>query len=172
MSIPPGASASVILNFLFRRDEGVIERGVWWRGSIFLAVCLALLTAIWMEISTFAYEAQGPAARTELFDPNIFAAYAYLIFFGFCVLLISICHYNLSAKRWRARGKPPAFAGLLPLLALFSGAAHWLYPRVSESMPYWTVSITDAVLVVVIVWNVVELGLLASRPGGEAGHNP
>ena len=169
MSIPPGASASVILNFLFRTDEGVIDRGIWWRGSLFLAGCLALLTGIWMELSTFAYEAQGPAARAELFDPNIFAAYAYLIFFGFCVMLISICHYNLSAKRWRARGKPPALAGLLPLLALFSGAAHWLYPRVSESMPYWTVSVTDAALIVVILWNVVELGLLGSGPESEAG---
>lgn len=172
MSIPPGASASVILNFLFRTEQGVIGRGVWWRGSILLAGCLALLTGVWMEISTFAYEAQGPAARAAFFDPNIFAAYAYLIFYGFCVLLISICHYNLSAKRWRARGKPPALAGLLPLLALFSGSAHWLYPRVSESMPYWTVSITDAALVVVILWNVVELGLLDGQPGSEAGDHP
>ena len=164
MSIPPGASASVILNFLFRTDEGVIDRGVWWRGSLFLAGCLALLTGIWMEISKFAYEAQGPAARAELFDPNIFAAYAYLIFFGFCVMLIAISHYNLSAKRWRARGKPPALAGLLPLLALFSGAAQWLYPRVSESMPYWTVGLTDVLLVAVIIWNVVDLGLLSRDP--------
>ncbi len=172
MSIPPGASASAILNFLFRRDEGVIDRGVWWRGSIFLAACLALLTGGWMEIGKFAYEAQGPAARVDLFDPDIFAAYSYLIFYGFCVMLIAVSHYNLSAKRCRARGKPPALAGLLPLLALFSGAAHWLYPRVSESMPYWTVSLTDAALVAVILWNIVELGLLASRPGSEAGPNP
>ena len=169
MSIPPDASAWAILTFLFRSDEGVIGRAMWWRSTIFLAGCLALLTGIWREIGKFAYEAQGPASRTELFDPNIFAAYAYLIFFGFCVMLISICHYNLSAKRWRARGKAPALAGLLPLLALFSGAAHWLYPRVSESMPYWTVSLTDAALIVVILWNVVELGLLGSTPESEAG---
>ena len=172
MGIPPGASASVILDFLFRRDEGVIDRGVWWRGTILLGACLALLTAIWREIGIYAYEAQGPAARVDLFDPDIFAAYSYLIFYGFCVILIAVSHYNLSAKRWRARGKPPALAGLLPLLALFSGAAHWLYPRVSESMPYWTVSITDAALIVVILWNVVELGLLGSGPESEAGQNP
>jgi uncharacterized membrane protein YhaH (DUF805 family) len=113
-----------------------------------------------MEVGKFAYEAQAPAARAELFDANIFAAYAYLVFFGFCVILISVSHYNLSAKRFRARGRPPALAGLLPLLALFSGAAHWLYPRVSESMPYWTVTLTDAALLTVILWNIVDLGLL------------
>ena len=39
-------------------------------------------------------------------------------------------------------------------------------------MPYWTVSITDAALIVVILWNVVELGLLGSGPESEAGQNP
>ena len=155
--------------FLFRGDQGVISRAQWWRGTAGLSAVLAVLSGIWMVIGRYAYEAQVPAARAELFDPNIFAAYAYLIFYGFCEMLISICHYNLSAKRGRARGKPPALAGLLPLLALFSGAAHWLYPRVSESMPYWTVSITDAALIVVILWNVVELGLLGSAPESEAG---
>ena len=172
MSIPPGASASVILHFLFQTDQGVIDRGVWWRGTIFLTALLALLTGIWMALGKFAYEAQAPAARAALFDPDIFAAYAYLIFYGFCVLLISVSHYNLSAKRCRARGKPPALAGLLPLLALFSGAAHWLYPRVSESMPYWTVSLTDASLLVVILWNVVELGLLGSHAPSDVGDHP
>ena len=150
--------------FLFRGDQGVITRAQWWRGTLGLAAVLAVLSGIWMVIGRYAYEAQGAAARAELFDASIFAAYAYLIVFGFCVLLIAICHYNLSATRWRARGKPPALAGLLPLLALFSGAAHWLYPRVSESMPFWTVGLTDVLLVAVIVWNVLDLGLLGRDP--------
>ena len=150
--------------FLFRGDQGVISRAQWWRGTAGLTAVLAALSGIWMVIGRYAYEAQGPAARTELFDPNIFAAYAYLILYGFCVMLIAISHYNLSAKRWRARGRPSGLAGLLPLLALFSGAAHWLYPRVSEDMPYWTVGLTDVLLVVVIVWNVVDLGLLGRDP--------
>ena len=150
--------------FLFRGDQGVISRAQWWRGTAGLAGVLAVLSGIWMVIGRYAYEAQGPAARAELFDAGIFAAYAYLIFYGFCVMLIAISHYNISAKRWRARGRPSGLAGLLPLLALFSGAAHWLYPRVSEDMPYWTVGLTDVLLVVVIVWNVVDLGLLGRDP--------
>ena len=150
--------------FLFRGDQGVISRAQWWRGTAGLSAVLAVLSGIWMVIGRYAYEAQGAAARAELFDPNIFAAYAYLIFYGFCVMLIAISHYNLSAKRWRARGRASGLAGLLPLLALLSGAAHWLYPRVSEDMPYWTVGLTDVLLVAVIVWNVVDLGLLGRDP--------
>ena len=160
MSIPPDASAWAILTFLFRTDQGVIDRGMWWRSTIFLSGCLAFLSLIWMEVGSYAYEAQSAAARTRLFDPNIFAAYAYLVFFGFCVILIGVSHYNLSAKRCRARGRPPALAGLLPLFALLCGAANWLYPRVTESMPYWTITLTEAALLTSILWNVVDLGLL------------
>ncbi len=150
--------------FLFRGDQGLVSRAQWWLGTAGLAAVLAALTGVWMVIGRAAYEAQGPEARADLFDANIFAAYAYLIFFGFGVMLISVSHYNLSAKRCRARGRPPALAGLLPLFALFSGAAHWLYPRVTEDMPYWTVGLTDALLVAVILWNVVDLGLLGRDP--------
>jgi len=150
--------------FLFRRDQGLISRAQWWKGTAGLAAVLAALSGVWMVIGRFAYEAQAPAARADLFDARIFAAYAYLTFFGFCVMLLSVSHYNLSAKRCRARGRAAGLAGLLPLLALFSGAAHWLYPRVTEDMPYWTVGLTDVILVAVIVWNVVDLGILGRDP--------
>ena len=160
MSIPPGASAWSILSFLFRTDQGVIDRAMWWRSAIFLMGCLAMLTGIWMEVGKYAYEAQPAAERTALFDPAIFGAYAYLTFYGLCVMLIGVSFYNLSAKRCRARGRPPALAGLVPLFALLSGAAHWLYPRVTESMPYWTVVLTDVCLIAAILWSIVDLGLL------------
>ena len=153
--------------FLFRTDQGLISRAQWWRGTLDLAAVLAALTGVWLVIGRFAYEAQAPEARADLFDAGIFAAYAYLIFFGFCVMLIGVCHYNLSANRCRARGRASALAGLLPLFALFSGAAHWLYPRVSEDMPYWTVGLTDLILVAVILWNVVDLGLAGQDPGQD-----
>ncbi len=149
--------------FLFRTDQGEISRAIWWRGTIALGVVLTALTGIWLVIGSFAYEAQTAEARADLFDAGVFAAYAYLTFFGVCVMLIGVSHYNLSAKRWRARGRAPALAGLLPLFALLSGAAHWLYPRVTESMPYWSVVLTDVCLVAVIIWNLVDLGLLGDE---------
>jgi uncharacterized membrane protein YhaH (DUF805 family) len=74
------------------------------------------------------------------------------------VLLIAICHYNLSAKRWRDRGRPPALAGLLPFLTLMTGAAYWLQPRIADSMSFAYVLGIDVVLVAIIIWNIVELG--------------
>ena len=150
--------------FLFRTDQGMVSRAVWLRGVAGLAVVLAVLTGIWLVIGGFAYEAQPAAERTALFDPAIFAAYAYLTFFGLCVMVIAACFYNLSAKRCRARGRPPALASLAPLFALLSGAAHWLYPRVTESMPYWTVVLTDVCLIAAVIWTVVDLGLVGDEP--------
>lgn len=97
------------------------------------------------------------------------AAYLYLLVYGFAVLLIAISHYNLSAKRWRDRRWrfPGALAALLPLFALFSGAAHAVQPRVADVMSYWYVVIVDAALVAIIAWNAVELGFF-----GEAASEP
>jgi hypothetical protein len=91
-------------------------------------------------------------------------AYLYLMFYSFAVLLIAISHYNLSAKRWRTRGWPPSFAGLLPLLALLAAAAHWLEPRTPQDIASWQVTGLDLLLVSIIGWNIAELGLRPFRP--------
>ena len=40
-------------SFLFRRDEGTISRGTWWRGTLGLLGVLAALSAIWKLLSGF-----------------------------------------------------------------------------------------------------------------------
>lgn len=141
--------------FLFRTDQGRIDAGTWWRASAGLAAILALLTAIWIYLA--------PSAHRDLDTTPFLAwwtlvAYVYLLLYSFAVLLIAICHYNLSAKRWRDRDRPAAFAGLLPLAALVSGAAHWMQPRVAEFIPYWYVLGADLLLAGIVVWTVLELG--------------
>ena len=147
--------------FLFRQDRGTIGRAIWWRWTMVLGLILGVLSGIWQALSPYAN--RTVAAGDRLFDPMVFAAFAYLLVFAFAVILIGVCHYNLSAKRWRDRGRIGGLAGLLPLAILFTAAAHWLQPRVSEVMPGWTVSICDVILLAVIVWNVIELGTL-DRP--------
>ena len=143
-------------SFLFRRDEGTISRGTWWRGTLGLLGVLAALSAIWKLLSGFTNE--DVAATGHLFNPGVFFAYAYLMAFAFAIFLIAISSYNLSAKRWRARGKTPAFAGLPPLAAFVCGAAHWLQPRVADVMPFWIVIVLDLGLLAIVVWSVFELG--------------
>lgn len=145
--------------FGFRTDQGRIDAAAWRQGTLFLAVPLAVLTLIWFVLAPFT---QHDLARTPFLAWGTMAAFIYLMFYAFAILLIAICHYNLSAKRWRDRGWrfPGALAGLLPIAALISGAAHWLQPREAEIISYWYVAGIDFALVAVIAWNAVELGCL------------
>jgi uncharacterized membrane protein YhaH (DUF805 family) len=148
--------------FGFRTDQGRIDAKTWWQGTAILGVPLAVLTLIWFLLAPYAHR---DLASTPFLAWRTIAAFVYLLFYAFAILLIAICHYNLSTKRWRDRGwpYPGALAGLLPLAALVSGAAHWLQPRVADVLPYWYVAGVDATLVAIVAWNVVELGFFEAR---------
>ena len=148
--------------FLFREDAGTITRRVWWLGTLALGLTLGVLTLIWLALSSGAHRTLD---ATNLIDARTAFTYLYLIIFAAAVLLIAICHYNLSAKRFAARGKPGSLAGLLPLAALLTGAMHWMAPRIGDGLPAWTSAAVDFVMLVIVVWNVLELGV---KPGTGA----
>jgi len=149
--------AQWIGRFGFRTDQGRIDAKTWWQGTLFLSGLLVLLTLIWIVLAPYT---RHDLATTPFLALATVAAFAYLIFYAFAVLLIAICHYNLSTKRWRDRGwmYPGALAGLLPLAALSSGALHWLQPRVPDTLSYGYVLILDAALAAIALWNLLELG--------------
>jgi uncharacterized membrane protein YhaH (DUF805 family) len=146
--------------FLFRADQGRIDAKTWRQGTAMLVAILAVLTAIWLVVSPFA---QRDLASTAFFAWATLATFVYLLVYAFAILLIAVSHYNLSAKRWRDRGRPAGLAGLLPFFALLSGAAHWLQPRVPEDVSSLYVVGIDVLLAGIIVWNGVELGLCRGR---------
>ena len=148
--------------FGFRTDQGRTCARTWRQGTLFLGAPLAVLTLIWLLLAPFTHR---DLATTPFLAWDTAAAFVYLLFYAFAILLIAICHYNLSVKRWRDLGWrfPGALAGLLPFAALISGAAHWLQPRVAEVIPYWYVAGADAALVAIVAWNVVELGFFGAR---------
>ncbi len=154
------ASLSAFLaRFNFRTDQGLVDAWTWRIGVGFLLVIFAAATGIWGLVEPYAHRRLGPAS--SLFDWRTFLTFVYLLFYTFAILFIGISFYNLSAKRLRARKLPTGLAGLVPLAALFSGAAHWLQPRVAENLSHWYVVGIDALLVGAIVWTVLELGLRA-----------
>lgn len=150
------------LRFLYRNDEGTISRIVWWSGIIPLASLLIVLTALWFLVAPWG---QRGLDQRAFLDPRTIVAYLYLMFYTFAVILIAICYTNLSAKRLRARGRFAGSAGLLPLAALLSGSAHWLYPRVADVMPYALALSADVALVAIAIWHIVDLGVIRDEGG-------
>ena len=153
------AASAYLARFGFRTDQGLIDARTWREGAGLLAAAFGTLTAIWLLLEPNAHRELQP--NSPLFQWGTFLTFVYLLVYAFAVLFIGISLYNLSAKRLRARELPTGLAGLIPLAALFSGAAHWLQPRVGEYLSYWYVVGFDALLVAAIVWTVLELGFRA-----------
>ncbi len=146
--------------FLYRNDEGGLSRAAWWSGLIPLASVLVVMTIVWLVLAPWG---QRGLDQRAFLDPMTTLAYGYLAVYAFSIILIAVCYTNLSAKRLRTRGRMPGLAGLLPLAALFAGAAHWLYPRVTESMPWALVAGCDVALAAVVIWHLLDLGILESQ---------
>ncbi|MDB5570507.1 MAG: hypothetical protein JWN93_1690 [Hyphomicrobiales bacterium] len=149
------------LRFLYRSEEGVIDRRLWWLGLVPLASLLVVLTAIWLALAPWT--GKGLDERAFL-DPRTIAAYLFLMVYAFAVILITVCYVMLSMKRLRDRALPTGLAGALPLAALLDGALRWVQPQVPD-VPFWLVVVCDLVLVAVVAWTVFELGLRESRRG-------
>ncbi len=148
------------LRFLYRSEEGVIDRRVWWLGAIPLAAILFVMTAIWLALEPYAR--RGLDERAFL-DKMTLAAYIYLAVFAFAVLLITVCFVMLSMKRLRDRGRPTGLAGALPLMALLTGGANWLEPQVNVPLVTTLATLSWIALGAALVWTIVEMGVLAGR---------
>jgi hypothetical protein len=151
------------LSFLYRTEEGRLDRASWRAGVAGLLALLVPLTLIWLAL--FPYT-DHDLSKSPLFVWQTAVAYAYLALYALAVLLIFASFVNLSAKRFRALGWPAplGLAGLTPFAALLAGAVHWLQPRVAEVMPYWCSLGFDALLAAVALWTAYELGV---KDGGE-----
>ncbi len=156
--------AAPSISFLFRTDQGRIDRKTWARGGLRLGALLAVLTAVGFLLVPYM---RHDLANMPLLDWRVIAAYVYLTLYIFALVLIAICFYNLSAKRWRDRARPAALAGLVPFFALLASAAHWLYPQMDNEVAIWSVVAIDLLFILLLIWTVVELGILPSKPAQD-----
>ena len=141
--------------FLYREDRGRISRAAWWRATLPLAVLVALATAGWIAVRPYAVHDLG---TQPFIDGATVGAYLYLAAYAFGLILAAVCSYNVSAKRFRDRGRPGRLAALLPLTAFLTGALVWFIPQSFGTVPGWVGHAGVAVLLAVAAWNVVELG--------------
>lgn len=142
--------------FLFRTDQGRIDRTTWWRGTLPLAALAVAGTLGWWALSPYAHHDLSDSA---FIAPLTIVAYVYLLLYAFALILIGVCEYNLSAKRFRDRGLPAALAAALPLSLLFGSALVWFIPQSFDTIPAWAGPVTIVLVLAVAAWNVVELGL-------------
>lgn len=142
--------------FLFRSDAGRIDRDTWWRGTVPLVSIAVLMTLGWLALRPYAFHDLG---LTPFLDPATLVAYLYLVIYAFALILIAICEYNLSAKRFRDRGRPASLAALLPATLFLVGAVIWFIPHSFGEVPGWAEPLALVVALAVGAWNVVELGL-------------
>ena len=147
--------------FLFRTDQGRIDRDTWWRGTLPLFAIAVLGTGGWLLLRPFA---EHDLSRQPFIEPMTILAYTYLLVFSFAVILLGICEYNLSAKRFRTRGLASAWAAALPLSLLFGSALLWFIPQSFGVVPDWAGPVAIAAMLGVAAWNVVELGVRQDRP--------
>ncbi len=146
--------------FLFRSDRGRVDRATWLRNTVPLALLAGVGTLGWVWLSPYAHH---DLATTQFLAPLTIVAYVYLLIYAFAVILLAVCEYNLSAKRFRDRGRPAALAGILPASLLLGSAVIWFIPLSFGSIPDWVGPVVLSLLVAVALWNVVELGVLKNR---------
>jgi uncharacterized membrane protein YhaH (DUF805 family) len=149
------------IHFLFQNYEGIVGRRVWRSGTLLLAALLVPLTLIWVLIAPATHR---DLANLSFLNVTTLLAFVYLVIFAFAVILIAVCWTNLSAKRFRALGRPAALAAALPFAALLGGAAHWFQPRAPEVFPVWGLIFVDIALAAVALWSFYELGLANPIP--------
>jgi len=147
--------------FLFRTDAGVIDREVWLKYASALAGVVVALTLGWLPLRGHIVH---DLAQSKLFEPLIFAAYAYAMFLAFALMLIGVSYMNLTAKRFRARAwpSPLGLAGLCPLFAFLSGAlrlAPILSPAGLDIVPAWALWGMEGAFAAATLWTLWELGL-------------
>ena len=150
--------------FLFRTDRGRIDRAVWWRGSVPLGLLALLMTGVWVLLRPYA---SHDLATTAFIKLSTIVAFVYLIVFSFGLILIAVCEYNLSAKRFHDRGRPRALAAVLPMSIFGAGALIWFIPRSFGDVPDWAAPASLVLVLGILVWNVWDLGFgpSAAPPG-------
>jgi uncharacterized membrane protein YhaH (DUF805 family) len=104
------------IRFLYRTEEGRIARATWLKGAGALAAILLPFVLLWLPLSPYTAH---DLATDPFFVPMTAVAYAYVLIYSFVILLVSVCYVNLTAKRFRALGRPApvGLAGLVPLVA-------------------------------------------------------
>ena len=153
------AQQGLSFRFLFRQDQGVVSRQIWWAGTLGITLFQFILTDVLWLLSGGAYRT---LENTPFFNIFTLFFFVYLMLYMFAILVSLVSQYFISAKRFRDRGLPSECAGLLPLSFLISGAVNWIVPRFPDLFANWISMAFDIGTFAILVWNIWELGIRRS----------
>jgi uncharacterized membrane protein YhaH (DUF805 family) len=139
-----GVFSATAFRFLFRTDQGTIDRSTWWKA-------VGAIAGAWLIV----VEAQSILNRSgDITKLALTAA------FVLAAMFLSVCYYFVSAKRFNDRGKPTEFALVLPAAIFVDAGLHWLGPSLVSFVPNWSHYLVDGIAIAAAVWNITELGVL------------
>lgn len=144
--------------FLFRQSDGTVSAPVWRSWTLVLTGLCLFLALVWVLVSPWT---QRDLATQGLFDLKAFLAFVYLLVFAVLVLLAQVSQYNLSAKRFRAKNHPAAWASVWPLSAFIAGAAFWAQPNFFGLLPAFVPWLFLLAAIAAFCAQFFELGLRA-----------
>ena len=128
-------------HFLFREDKGKIGRALWWRAT--LGLC-----AIWLILlSAYLFLGRGDITKVGL-----------TAFMTIATIMLGVCYYFVSAKRFQDLGQNASLALSLPLALLLDSAMHWMQPRLGATFPSALTYAFDAVTLLITGWTIWTLG--------------
>ena len=117
---------------------------------------MALGTAGWIAVRPYAVHDLN---SQPFIDGATIGAYLYLSAYAFGLILAAVCSYNVSAKRFRDRGRAGRWAAVLPLGAFLTGALVWFIPQSFGDVPDWAGPLAEVAMLVVVAWTVLDLGV-------------
>jgi uncharacterized membrane protein YhaH (DUF805 family) len=159
----PGGSMAGILSaqnfrFLFRNDKGSIDRHTWW-------IAMAALAAAWIAVAIVATGvtvlAESLAAQDDVNALSVLTQGVYLsALFNILIILVYVCYYFVSAKRYNDLGKSPRLALILPAAIYILTFSPILADQVLPVFGRWIVLV---VFLAVAGWQIYELGFRKGR---------
>jgi uncharacterized membrane protein YhaH (DUF805 family) len=143
--------------FLFRNDKGTIDRRTWW-------VAMAALAIAWIVVALLAAAVTLLADITGQETVSLLAALTRGVYlsavFNILIILVYVCYYYVSAKRYNDLGLSPVRALILPA-AIY---VMTLSPLVTDPLlPVYGRWIMHLVFLGVAVWQVYVLGFVKGR---------
>jgi uncharacterized membrane protein YhaH (DUF805 family) len=144
--------------FLFRDDRGSIDRRTWW-------VAMAALAAAWIAVVLVATGvtllAERLAAQESVGMLSLLTQGIYLsAIFNILIVLVYVCYYFVSAKRYNDLGKSPRLALILPAAVYVLTFSPILTDQVLPVYGRWAMLVA---FLAVAIWQVRELGFRKGR---------